>query len=281
MSLLPTNYQNEVMNQAMSNRRQYRVIQNNNNTISFIDVTVYDREGSLFDADDVNAITEQINLNIQDLLSIHNSIDVGVVNGIKGSAETDYRTGQVSLTAGNLGAYTKAEVDNLISIVGGLHFELVDELPTTDISPAAIYLVPSTSSKKTNMKDEFIYIRIEQFEDITENTDIEDDFASLPVTGTEDIYYITSDDNKIYTWDDTNQQYVEETSLTALFVSSLPQTGQAGDIYILTTDNTVHLWVESYDWEQIGSTAVDLVDYYDKTEIDTGALITASEFNLM
>ena len=209
MSLLPTNYQNEVMNQAMSNRRQYRVIQNNNNTISFIDVTVYDREGSLFDADDVNAITEQVNLNIQDLQSIHNSIDVGVVNGIKGSAEADYRTGQVSLTAGNLGAYTKAEVDNLISVVGGMHFELVNELPTTDISQSTIYLVPSTSSKKTNMKDEYIYILIQQFEDITENVDVEADYASLPITGTEDIYYITSDDNKVYTWDDTNLQYVE------------------------------------------------------------------------
>ena len=281
MSLLPTNYQNEVMNQAMSNRRQYRVIQNNNNTISFIDVTVYDREGSLFDADDVNAITEQINLNIQDLLSIHNSIDVGVVNGIKGSAETDYRTGQVSLTAGNLGAYTKAEVDNLISIVGGLHFELVDELPTTDISQSTIYLVPSSTSRRANTKDEYIYIRTSGFEDITENVDIEADYASLPVTGTVNIYYITSDDNKVFTWDDTNEEYVEETGLTASFVSTLPQTGEVDEIYVLTTDNTAHLWVDSYDWEQIGSTSVDLTDYYNKTEIDTGALITASEFNLM
>ena len=64
---LPTNYQNEILNSAMSNRRQYRMIENNNNTISFIDVTVYDQEGSLFDADDINAITTQINLNITNI----------------------------------------------------------------------------------------------------------------------------------------------------------------------------------------------------------------------
>ena len=69
--------------------------------------------------------------------------------------------------------------------------------------------------------------------------------------------------------------------MSASFVATLPQTGQADEIYVLTTDNTAHIWVNSYDWEQIGSTAVDLVDYYDKEDIDDGALITASEFNLM
>ena len=61
---LPVNYQNEIINSAMANRRQYRMIENVNGTVSFIDVTVYDREGSLFDADDINAICGAINLNI-------------------------------------------------------------------------------------------------------------------------------------------------------------------------------------------------------------------------
>ena len=52
--------------------------------------------------------------------------------------------------------YTKAEVEALIGAVTGMHFEAVNELPTTDISTNAIYLVPNATQASQNVKDEYI-----------------------------------------------------------------------------------------------------------------------------
>lgn len=194
--MLPTNYQNEIINSAMSNRRQYRMIENNNGTVSFVDVTVYDQEGSLFDADDINAICTQVNLNITNIAALEEAIPLDPVTGVKGSAETDFRTGNITLTAANIGTYTRAEIDQLVSTLGGMVIISVQELPTVNIRRDAIYLVPSETSKRKNVKDEYINL-----------------------------------------------------------------------------DGTTE------GWELIGSTAIDLTDYYTKTEIDTGALITTTEFN--
>lgn len=197
--MLPTNYQNEILNDAMGNRRQYRIIENNNGTVSFVDVTVYNQEGSIFDANDVNRFAQAINLNITNIAAIQEVLRTGVVNGIKGSAETgNFRVGQVTISAADVGTLTEAEIRALISGSSGIRFELVNELPTTDISTTTIYLVPSSSSRSRNVKDEYINL-----------------------------------------------------------------------------DGTTS------GWEQIGSTAVDLTNYYTKTEIDSGSLITVAEFLAM
>lgn len=196
--MLPTNYQNEIINSAMSNRRQYRMIENNNGTVSFVDVTVYDQEGSLFDADDINAICTQVNLNITNIAALEEAIPLDPVTGVKGSAETDFRTGNITLTAANIGTYTRAEIDQLVSTLGGMVIISVQELPTVNIRRDAIYLVPSETSKRKNIKDEYINL-----------------------------------------------------------------------------DGTTE------GWELIGSTAIDLTDYYTKTEIDSGALITINEFQTL
>ena len=196
--MLPTNYQNEIINSAMSNRRQYRMIENNNGTVSFVDVTVYDQEGSLFDADDINSICTQVNLNITNIAALEEAIPLDPVTGVKGSAETDFRTGNITLTAANIGTYTRAEIDQLVSTLGGMVIISVQELPTENIRRDAIYLVPSETSRRKNVKDEYINL-----------------------------------------------------------------------------DGTTE------GWELIGSTAIDLTDYYTKTEIDSGALITVNEFQTL
>lgn len=53
--------------------------------------------------------------------------------------------------------YTKSEVDSLISSVSSLDIEVVQTLPTQDISTSTIYLVPKTSSTNDNY-DEYIYV---------------------------------------------------------------------------------------------------------------------------
>lgn len=277
---LPVNYQNEIINSAMANRRQYRMIENVNGTVSFIDVTVYDREGSLFDADDINAICGAINLNIENISTIQNTLENGVVNGIKGSAESTFRVGQVTLSAADIGTYSATEIDNLISVVGGMHFELVDALPTTNISASTIYLVPASSSKSRNAKDEYIYITEYSFTDVTTSCDAVADSESLPSVGIADIYYITLDDGKVYEWDSNNSEYVEsQTYTSAIEVTTLPSTGSASVLYINTSDNTINSCTVTSEWEKIGSTSVDLSNYYTKTQIDSGALITTNEFN--
>ena len=45
-----------------------------------------------------------------------NKVDITAVTGVKGSSESTYRTGQVSITAGNVGAYTTTETDAALAL---------------------------------------------------------------------------------------------------------------------------------------------------------------------
>ena len=55
--------------------------------------------------------------------------------------------------------YTKSEVDSLIgAITGGVSLEVVQELPSTNISTTKIYLVAKTTSGTNNAYDEYIYV---------------------------------------------------------------------------------------------------------------------------
>lgn len=53
--------------------------------------------------------------------------------------------------------YTKEQVNQLISTITSVRFELVNELPSTGENNI-IYLVPSSNPKTRNVKDEFIWI---------------------------------------------------------------------------------------------------------------------------
>lgn len=53
--------------------------------------------------------------------------------------------------------YTKSEVDSLISSISSLDIQIVQTLPTRDISTSTIYLVPKTASTNDNY-DEYIYV---------------------------------------------------------------------------------------------------------------------------
>lgn len=52
--------------------------------------------------------------------------------------------------------YTKTEVDNIVSAIENARFEVVSELPTSDIETNVIYLVPKASAQTNNIKDEYI-----------------------------------------------------------------------------------------------------------------------------
>ena len=54
-------------------------------------------------------------------------------------------------------SYSKSEIDNLLSTVSGLKFEIVTSLPTSGISASTIYLLTS-DSKAQNLYKEYVYI---------------------------------------------------------------------------------------------------------------------------
>lgn len=53
--------------------------------------------------------------------------------------------------------YTKSEVDSLIDIIPKFEIKVVQTLPTTDISPTTVYLVPS-QSESSDIYKEYIYV---------------------------------------------------------------------------------------------------------------------------
>lgn len=52
--------------------------------------------------------------------------------------------------------YTKSEVDSLIGAITTISFEVVQQLPTTDIQTNVIYLVPKSTAQTDNTYDEYI-----------------------------------------------------------------------------------------------------------------------------
>lgn len=54
--------------------------------------------------------------------------------------------------------YTKAQVDSLIAAIPTLTYEVVQTLPTHDISDRTIYLVPSSDPELGNIYEEYMYI---------------------------------------------------------------------------------------------------------------------------
>ena len=63
MADLKTDYKDDILDTSQNTRRKYQMINNQDGTVSFVDVTEYIQQGDSFGADDVNAITDAINKN--------------------------------------------------------------------------------------------------------------------------------------------------------------------------------------------------------------------------
>ena len=60
-SNLPTNYKDDIMDSSAEGKRKYRMIYNQDGTVSFEDVTPYQQKGSDYGALDVNTINKAVN----------------------------------------------------------------------------------------------------------------------------------------------------------------------------------------------------------------------------
>lgn len=78
------------------------------------------------------------------------------------------------------------------------------------------------------------------FTDVTSSYVVATDQSSFPSTGDSSKTYIDTTNAKAYTWDSTNSEYVEDTSVTISVSESLPTTGSEGILYVVTNDSTVH-----------------------------------------
>ena len=58
---LPVDFQDDLLNVSMGEKRRYRMINNSDGTVSLEDVTVYDRMGSNFGAGQINATNQAVN----------------------------------------------------------------------------------------------------------------------------------------------------------------------------------------------------------------------------
>lgn len=108
--------------------------------------------------DSVNGKTGVVELDAEDVGALPDDTDIP-----EKTSDLTNDSGFITNTVNNLvnyylktETYTKTEVDTLISALTSIDFEVVSELPTTDISTTTIYLVPNTDPLLSNVKDEYI-----------------------------------------------------------------------------------------------------------------------------
>lgn len=125
MADLKTNYKDDVLDTSKNEKRKFRMIQNDDGTVSFDDATEYTQQGDAFGAADINATNAKINEQSQSLANgkIKFGIDSsGNYGYIKDGADTvipfkRYEDGRIQGrndvigSPNSYGLYTKAQYD--------------------------------------------------------------------------------------------------------------------------------------------------------------------------
>ena len=71
MADLRTDYVDDILDTSTNERRKYRMITNDDGTVSFVDVTDYSQIGDSFGSNDLNAITNAVNENTSSVEQIN------------------------------------------------------------------------------------------------------------------------------------------------------------------------------------------------------------------
>ncbi len=106
MADLKTNYKDDVLDTSKNEKRKFRMIQNDDGTVSFDDATEYTQQGDAFGAADINATNAKINEQNQSLTNLKNP-----TTGAKGILVNDGST----LTEDYLLVYTIQSTEALYS----------------------------------------------------------------------------------------------------------------------------------------------------------------------
>lgn len=99
---LPVNFKDDILKENMNGKRRFNMIQNNDGTVSFEDVTDYTQVGSTFGAAQINATNEAVN-NAADASKIIDSLET-----IKANTQSGYIAGALAVKelSSNLGNNT-------------------------------------------------------------------------------------------------------------------------------------------------------------------------------
>ena len=93
MADLKTNYKDDVLDTSKNEKRKFRMIQNDDGTVSFEDATEYTQQGDAFGAADINATNAKINEQNQ---SLANKIPDYAHFDTLGTPTTGYATYNIS-----------------------------------------------------------------------------------------------------------------------------------------------------------------------------------------
>ncbi len=88
---LPVNFKDDILKENMNGKRRFNMIQNNDGTVSFEDVTDYTQVGSTFGAAQINATNEAVN-NAADASKIIDSLET-----IKANTQSGYIAGALAV----------------------------------------------------------------------------------------------------------------------------------------------------------------------------------------
>jgi hypothetical protein len=131
---LPTNYRDDILNVSTEGKRKYRMNYNDDGTVSFVDVTPYDQEGSDFGAGDINATNEAVNQSFDKSKIIR---DMDAINALtqEGFAPDALALKDVSDSLQTVRTYVGSDgklhfvdasgADSVLPFSGGLKLELV------------------------------------------------------------------------------------------------------------------------------------------------------------
>lgn len=103
---LPVNFKDDILKENMNGKRRFNMIQNNDGTVSFEDVTTYTQVGSTFGAAQINATNEAVN-NAADASKIIDSLEM-----IKANTKSGYIAGALAVKElnSNLGELSGAAI---------------------------------------------------------------------------------------------------------------------------------------------------------------------------
>lgn len=154
--ILPVNFKDDIMSEAMEGRRRYRMIQNPDGTVSFEDTTEYDQVGSQFGQGQINKTNQAVNESldkgrvIDNINDIASNSEAGYVMGALAGKELNQNLGGYCFRVNNGIAEYKAGADsdwvpfkkagfripNLYAYVGGSNrmCKLETTIDVTDIS---------------------------------------------------------------------------------------------------------------------------------------------------
>lgn len=100
MADLKTNYKDDVLDASKNEKRKFRMIQNDDGTVSFDDATEYTQQGDAFGAADINATNAKINEQSQSLSGLIKR-KAYHINNAKINANSGY-----NVTIDNISGYT-------------------------------------------------------------------------------------------------------------------------------------------------------------------------------